>query len=89
LIPPVLRDQAARVLREDLHYYLMDDVAYRKADGWEREAMRSLVVDPIRVDRPLPHRDGYINGQHRAQAMIDAGVRRALIERIDDSWRPY
>ena len=49
--------------------------------GWEREALNSLLTDPIRPYRPWPRRDGYNNGQHRAQAMLDAGVRRVLIER--------
>jgi hypothetical protein len=50
--------------------------------GWKLAALDSL-VDPtvgIFVDR-----DGtssfYVNGQHRAQAMLDAGVRRTLIVR--------
>ena len=48
---------------------------------WEREALYSLLTDTIRPHAPWPRREGYNNGQHRAQAMLDAGVRRALIER--------
>jgi len=33
------------------------------------------LMDPMRASRT-----GWVNGQHRAQAMIDAGVRQALFE---------
>jgi hypothetical protein len=42
------------------------------------------MLDTIRPDAPWPRREGYNNGQHRAQAVLDARVRRALIERIPD-----
>lgn len=37
--------------------------------------------DTTRPHAPWPSREGYDNGQHRAQAMLDAAVRRVLIER--------
>ncbi|MFF0174773.1 hypothetical protein [Micromonospora profundi] len=46
---------------------------------WEREALESLLIDTIRPYRPF--QGGYNNGQHRAQAMLDAGVRLTLVER--------
>ncbi|MEV4715057.1 hypothetical protein [Micromonospora sp. NPDC049374] len=52
--------------------------------GWEHEALFSLMVDTIRPYAPWPSREGYNNGQHRAQALLDAGVRRVLIERVAD-----
>jgi hypothetical protein len=45
--------------------------------GWELEALDSLVDPTVGI---FVERDGarlvYVNGQHRAQAMLDAGVRR-------------
>jgi hypothetical protein len=47
--------------------------------GWELEALDSLVDPTVGI---FVERDGarlvYVNGQHRAQAMLDAGVRRTL-----------
>ncbi|MBM0237508.1 hypothetical protein JNW88_10695 [Micromonospora sp. ATA32] len=50
--------------------------------GWERKALDSLLHDPVKVtderrDRILI----FINGQHRVQAMLDAGVQWTLVER--------
>ncbi|WP_275415510.1 hypothetical protein [Micromonospora sediminimaris] len=42
------------------------------------------MVDTIRPYAPWPSREGCNNGQHRAQALLDAGVRRVLIERVAD-----
>jgi len=49
--------------------------------SWGAEALFSLLVDTIRPYGPWPFREGYNNGQRRAQALIDAGVRRTIIER--------
>jgi hypothetical protein len=45
---------------------------------WIRTAAESLLRDPIQIDRDD---DGsiYVNGRHRSQAMLDAGVRRTLV----------
>jgi hypothetical protein len=63
-----------------------------KADGvtgWELEALHSLVVPTIGI---FVERDGsdlvYVNGQHPAQAMIDAGVRRTLTVEYWDEMPP-
>jgi hypothetical protein len=45
--------------------------------GWIEKALQSLLMDPIQPDREL----GYINGRHRAKAMLDAGVHRTLVAR--------
>jgi hypothetical protein len=42
---------------------------------------RSLLLDPIQPERSSP--GGYINGRHRAQAMLDDGVRRTVVARWD------
>jgi hypothetical protein len=45
--------------------------------GWTLQAVKSLLLDPIQPEREI----GYVNGRHRAQAMLDAGVRRTLVAR--------
>jgi hypothetical protein len=78
-----LADQAraAGVSFEDTAAYVMEHPDAQSLDAWEREALFSLLVDTIRLYAPWPLRKGYNNGQHRAQALIDAGVRRVLVER--------
>lgn len=43
--------------------------------GWAWEAFESLVYFPINVDA-----DGYVNGRHRASAMMAAGVRKTVVQ---------
>lgn len=49
-------------------------------DNWTLAAVESLLIDPIQPDRDG---GGYINGRHRSQAMLDAGVRRTVVEYWD------
>lgn len=44
--------------------------------GWELQALDSL-FDPAKAIRVGTR--GYVNGQHRAEAMLDAGVRRTVV----------
>ncbi len=53
--------------------------AARALTSWQAEALESLIIDRSPPYTPWPSREGYLKGQHRAQAMLDAGVRRALI----------
>ncbi|MGA3526466.1 hypothetical protein [Melissospora conviva] len=69
---------------DDTVSYVLDHPEARRLTEWEREALDSLLVDTIRPYAPWPRREGYNNGQHRAQAMLDAGVRRVLVERYND-----
>ncbi|RQW91674.1 hypothetical protein DKL51_20670 [Micromonospora globispora] len=53
-----------------------------RLSDWEREALNSLLYDAVRVSNEA--RDGvraFINGQHRVQAMLDAGVQWTLVQR--------
>lgn len=63
---------------EDLALHIADH-AERLLTGWELEAAISLVLYPIQHEE----RRWFINGRHRTQAMLDAGVRRTLVAR----WR--
>ena len=47
------------------------------------EAARSLFLDPIQPESPGSDWP-YINGRHRVQAMLDAGVRRTVIGRWEE-----
>lgn len=46
-------------------------------DTWQSQALTSLFRDPIEVD------NRWINGQHRGQAMLDAGVRQTVMSHLD------
>lgn len=45
--------------------------------GWEVEAAKSLLLDPITI-----RNGGWVNGQHRGQAIIDGPLPRALIRDV-------
>jgi hypothetical protein len=76
--------RAAGVSLDDTASYVRDHSDVRTLTEWERDALLSLFEDTIRPDGRWPSSEGYNNGQHRAQALIDAGVRRTLIERTTE-----
>ncbi|MFI7523851.1 hypothetical protein OG994_12665 [Micromonospora globbae] len=78
------RAKAASVGFEDTPSYVLNHPDAQGLTDWEREALFSLIVDTIRPYAPWPSREGYNNGQHRAQALLDAGARRVLIQRVAD-----
>ncbi|WP_433136439.1 hypothetical protein ACQPZ8_30095 [Actinomadura nitritigenes] len=69
------------VAQDEMDDYFEEQIPRLTLTGWERQALRSLTADPIRF-----HRDGlrraYTNGQHRAQAMLDYGVKRTIATRL-------
>lgn len=68
-------------LTDDLRHELIDRIKKRTPPGsWLREAATSLLIDPIVIY--IPTEEGWINGQHRGQAMLDAGVRFTLLETV-------
>ena len=80
---------------EELHAEGVDDLSEQKHQilrrsrsddltPWERQALKVLLHDDIAILEPVDREwrvNAYINGRHRSQAMIDAGVRRTLIVR--------
>ncbi|MEU8820563.1 hypothetical protein [Actinoplanes sp. NPDC048796] len=76
--------RAAGVSFENTAAYVGDHPDVQAFSEWEREALLSLFEDTIRPYARWPSSHGYNNGQHRAQALIDAGVRRTLIEKTSD-----
>ncbi|MFE9637037.1 hypothetical protein [Streptomyces sp. NPDC006463] len=76
----VLRDSRAQsVGAEDVQGFAVAYAASVGATDWETEALASLFStwDAIQPDSEA----GYINGQHRSQAMLEAGVRRTVVLR--------
>ncbi|WP_351228624.1 hypothetical protein [Streptomyces sp. NPDC002133] len=54
------------------------------ATRWQTEALATLfsIADAIQPASET----GYINGQHRAQAMLEAGVRRTVVlQHVDET----
>lgn len=81
---------AAARIPDDATTDQLDEVAFAitsAADtecvrGWERDALRSLFLDPIELaqdDHEFGGRPWYVNGRHRVQAMRDANVDRTII----------
>ncbi|MGW1533858.1 hypothetical protein [Streptomyces aureus] len=77
------RAQDEDVKAEDMRRYADAYAAAAGASKWERAALYSLYSLPIAIQ---PSGDdyisnGFINGQHRVQAMRDAGVARTVVLR--------
>ena len=65
---------------EKLRYVVLDAARAQGVTGWTMQALYSLLVDPIVIGE----NDGevwFVNGQHRARAMRDAGVTEVLVAR--------
>ncbi|MDH2426441.1 hypothetical protein [Sphaerisporangium sp. TRM90804] len=74
----VRRAQRDGVAVEDVHQAVLDAAEGEGMSEWEVDAVASLasLADAIQVTRFAGWRTtSYINGQHRAQAMLEAGVR--------------
>jgi hypothetical protein len=66
--------------------YVLEHPDAQSLTAWEAKALRTLLIDTIRpyAPWPIPQHSPFNNGNHRSQAMLDAGVRRVLIERATD-----
>lgn len=73
-----LLDQARRrgVTEDDLIHDVLQRVADLRLDTWRSQALASLFQDPIEVDGL------WVNGQHRGQAMLDAGVGQTVMSQL-------
>ncbi|MEV6533692.1 hypothetical protein AB0M86_29540 [Streptomyces sp. NPDC051639] len=69
---------------EDMAGYAVGHAAAAGASEWEREALYSLYCPPSAIqpagDEPVS--EAFINGQHRVQAMRDAGVSQTVVLRL-------
>lgn len=73
--PEVSRDGA--VVDDDLRHDLVAELEANLGSTWPGAAAASLLLFPLVVEEGQ-----WINGQHRGQAMIDAGCGMALLERM-------
>lgn len=64
------------VSEDDLVHDVLQHAADLGLDTWQSEALDSLFRDPIVVDSL------WVNGQHRGQAMLDAGVRETVMSQL-------
>ncbi|MFJ4473133.1 hypothetical protein ACIP2X_37355 [Streptomyces sp. NPDC089424] len=76
------RARAQSVGPDDMEELATAHAAETGATRWENEALASLfsISDAIQPSSGT----GYINGQHRAQAMMETGVRRTVVLRYVD-----
>ncbi|MFJ6355163.1 hypothetical protein ACIQKB_37610 [Streptomyces sp. NPDC092046] len=75
----VLRETRAQSIHgRDVKTFAVEYAATAGATDWETEALASLFSISAAIQ---PGRRGYINGQHRSQAMLEAGVRRTVVLR--------
>ncbi|MFD9596789.1 hypothetical protein ACFWA9_29130 [Kitasatospora sp. NPDC059973] len=72
----------AGVAVEDMARFADERSAAAGADKWQRQALDSLFSLAVAITPS--EGGGFVNGQHRAQAMLDAGVRRTVVVR--DVW---
>jgi hypothetical protein len=64
---------------DDTYDYIMNRAASDRLGGSEHRAVKSLFLGPIDVVRCGRARWDYMNGQHRARAMLDQGVHRTVV----------
>jgi hypothetical protein len=76
------RARAQHVDPDDMEEFGTTHAAAAGATRWETEALATLfnIADAIQLSSEI----GYINGQHRTQAMLEAGARRAVVLRYVD-----
>lgn len=60
-------------------FVALDLVRDASLDEWAQKAAESLIIDPIQPGRADDGGAPYVNGRHRSQAMLDAGVRQTLV----------
>ncbi|MEV6535847.1 hypothetical protein AB0M86_40795 [Streptomyces sp. NPDC051639] len=74
------RARTEGIAAEDMEEYALAHAAAAGTGLWQSEALATLfsVADAIQPAKG----PGYVNGQHRSQAMLDAGVRRAVVLRM-------
>jgi hypothetical protein len=71
--------RGAGVAEDEIALHVAQQQEVKRLSGWRFEALDSLFIDPIQLDED----NDYANGQHRAQALLDVGVRRIVVGR----WR--
>ncbi|MEH1057355.1 hypothetical protein V6U89_19385 [Micromonospora sp. CPCC 206171] len=81
----VQQARTAGVPARDIAAYVGEQAAEDATlSAWEREALATL-VSPAWAIQPFESARGFVNGQHRAQALLDAGVRRTIVMYWEDA----
>jgi hypothetical protein len=74
----VRRARRQNISGDDVAAFVMAQPEDEQLAAWERGFLRSLVTPGFGID--LAEGGGYfVNGRHRTQGMIDAGVRRTVV----------
>ncbi|MFG2304527.1 hypothetical protein [Actinacidiphila glaucinigra] len=68
--------RAASVSADSMENLALEHAATAGADRWQTQALATLFNTAHAIDADSR---GYTNGQHRAQAMLDAGVRHTVV----------
>jgi hypothetical protein len=64
---------------DDLVNHVLREARALALTTWQKDALASLFLAPLDADN-----DGWVNGQHRYQAMVDAGVQATVVHRTYD-----
>ncbi|GAA2418176.1 hypothetical protein [Nonomuraea africana] len=70
------------VAADDIADYVRQEAQAEGMHGWELQALAALVCPADGIELQVlagARRNSYVNGQHKSQAMLDAGVRRTVI----------
>ena len=65
-------------------HFVVKQARAEGASRWELQALGSLFPVAAAIQLAGPDCSSYINGQHRAQALIDAGVRHTVVLWLDE-----
>lgn len=69
----------AEVPTDDIYLWCKERIRQQNLSEWEIAALDSLLAGPGIGIQPSEGGHSYINGQHRAQAMLDTGVHRTVV----------
>lgn len=78
----VRQARRADVRDPDIYTFALDQAEAEGIDGWQLEALEALLSPGTGIQLTVfaGYREtSYINGQHRSQALMEAGVRRTIV----------
>lgn len=78
----VRRAQRAGMTAYDIHDFVRDTAQAEGLSSWELNALNTLISPGDGIQLTVQagrRRTAYINGQHKSQALLDAGVRRTIV----------
>ncbi|MFI6603822.1 hypothetical protein ACIBHX_46965 [Nonomuraea sp. NPDC050536] len=69
----------AGVPAAEIPAHVLDNAETEGMLGWELQALQALILSGDGIQLSGRFGTGYVNGQHKSQAMLDAGVRRTVV----------